>query len=220
MTTFPSLGGTLRPDQVHVWVVPLEDPAKPRRRELAHLAEGILLASYLALTPARLEFERGPGGKPRLRGEPLQYNLSHSERFALVAVSAELPVGVDVQAPHPATERPWFARRICSPREYAQLEREPLGPGSHGPAAGPAGLLRLWTRKEAVLKARGEGSYVAVNEIDVLDDRVAGGWRCVDLALGADAPGYTGVDAPGYCAAVALPDRAGTSVCLRRFVWP
>ena len=42
-------------------------------------AEGMLLASYLGLTPAMLEYERGPGGKPRLRGEPLQYNLSHSD---------------------------------------------------------------------------------------------------------------------------------------------
>ena len=73
--------------QVHVWVVPLDDPEKKRRRELAHLAEGILLASYLGVTPAMLEFERGPGGKPRLREEPLQFNLSHSERLALLALA-------------------------------------------------------------------------------------------------------------------------------------
>ena len=72
---------------LHVWVVPLDDPDKKRRRELAHLAEGLVLAAYLELTPAMLEFEQGPGGKPRLRGEPLQFNLSHSERLALLAVS-------------------------------------------------------------------------------------------------------------------------------------
>jgi 4'-phosphopantetheinyl transferase len=169
--------------EVHVWVVPLDDPEKRRRRELAHLAEGMLLASYLGVTPATLEFERGPGGKPRLRGEQLQFNLSHSDRLALVAISAELPVGVDVQAPHPSTAKPWFAKRICSPREYEHF----------GGVPGPDDVLRLWVRKEAVVKAHGEGSYVAVGEIDVLEDQVEGGWLCRDVEL----PG-----APGFRAAV------------------
>jgi 4'-phosphopantetheinyl transferase len=173
--------------EVHVWVVPLDDPDKKRRRELAHLAEGMLLASYLELTPAMLEFERAPGGKPRLRGEPLQYNLSHSERVALVAVSRNLPVGVDVQGPHATAEKPWFAKRICSPRELQHF----------GGAPAADDLIRLWARKEAVVKARGEGSYVAVGEIDVLEDRVAGGWRCHDIGL---------AQLPGFHAAVVFPD--------------
>jgi 4'-phosphopantetheinyl transferase len=185
---------------LHVWVVPLDDPEKKRRRELAHLAEGIVLASYLEVTPAMLEFERGPGGKPRLRREPLQYNLSHSEGVALVAVSRALPLGVDVQGPHPTTAKPWFAKRICSAREYEHF----------GGSPGPADLLRLWARKEAVIKARGEGSYVAVGEIDVLDDRVAGGWLCQDLEL---------PDAPGFHAAVAVRDEPDIAVSLRSFSW-
>lgn len=185
---------------VHVWVVPLDDPDKRRRRELAHLAEGMLLASYLKVTPAMLEFERGPGGKPRLRGEPLQYNLSHSERLALVGVTRSLPVGVDVQGPHPTAEKPWFAKRICSPREYAHF---------HG-APEPDDLLRLWARKEAVIKARGDGSYVAVGDIDVLEDQLAGGWLCLDVEL---------PDAPGFHAAVVHPDAPGTVVTTRTFTW-
>ena len=191
---------------LHVWVVPLDDPAKMRRRELAHLAQARLLAAYLGVTPAMLEFQRAPGGKPRLRGEPLQFNLSHSERLALVAVTTTLPVGVDVQGPHPTASKPWFAKRICSPREYAHFRGTPR----------PDDLLRLWARKEAVIKARGEGSYVAVGEIDVLDDRVAGGWLCRDLALD---------DAPGFHAAVAVqiePDLApapAPPVIVRTFAW-
>jgi phosphopantetheinyl transferase len=172
---------------IHVWVVPLDDPDKRRRRELAHLAERMLLASYLSLTPAMLEYERGPGGKPRLRGEPLQYNLSHCERLALVAVSRGLPLGVDVQGPHPTAEKPWFAKRICSARELEHFGNNPR----------PDDLIRLWARKEAVVKARGEGSYVAVGGIDVLEDRVEGGWLCQDISLG---------QAPGFHAAVAVRD--------------
>jgi phosphopantetheinyl transferase len=185
---------------VHVWVVPLDDPDKQRRRELAHLAQARLLASYLRLTPAMLEFERGPGGKPRLREEPLQYNLSHSERLALVAVSWSLPLGVDVQGPHPTAAKPWFAKRICSAREYEHFDGAPA----------PDDLLRLWSRKEAAVKARGEGSYVAVGEIDVLDDRLDGGWLCRDLELS---------DAPGFHAALVVRDAPGVTVTIRSFGW-
>jgi 4'-phosphopantetheinyl transferase len=186
--------------QVHVWVVPLDDPDKKRRRELAHLAEGILLASYLALTPAMLEFERAPGGKPQLRDEPLQFNLSHSERLALVAVALLMPLGVDVQGPHPNAGKPWFAKRVCTTGELEHFDGAP----------DPDDLLRLWARKEAVIKARGEGSYVAVGEIDVLDDHVAGGWLCRDLELD---------DAPGFHAAVAAPDAPGLTITTRAFSW-
>jgi phosphopantetheinyl transferase len=191
---------------VHVWVVPLDDPAKTRRRELAHLAEGRLLAAYLGVTPAMLEFERAPGGKPRLRGEPLQFNLSHSERLALVGVARSLPVGVDVQGPHPTAAKPWLAKRICSPREYEHF----------GGAPAPEALLRLWARKEAVIKARGDGSYVAVGEIDVLEDQLDDGWLCRDVEL---------ADAPGFHAAVAvrleptLRDASGPNLVVRSFAW-
>ena len=191
---------------VQVWVVALDDPDKKRRRELAHLAEGRLLAHYLGVTPAMLEFERAPGGKPRLRGEPLQFNLSHSDRVALLAVSPVLPVGIDVQGPHPNAAKPWFAKRICTAREYEQFRGEP----------GPDDLLRLWARKEAVIKARGEGSYVAVGDLDVLDDEIVGGWLCRDVVLS---------DAPGYHAAAAVRFESGLEgdfpleLSVRSFDW-
>jgi 4'-phosphopantetheinyl transferase len=185
---------------LHVWVVPLDDPAKQRRRELAHLAQARLLAAYLGVTPATLVIDRVPGGKPRLRGGELQYNLSHSDRLALLAVARALPVGIDVQGPHPTASKPWFAKRICTPRELERFLADPR----------PEELLRLWARKEAVIKARGEGSYVAVADVDVLDDVVAGGWRCLDVAL---------PQAPGYHAAVAVRDEPGVTMTLHEFAW-
>jgi phosphopantetheinyl transferase len=210
--------------EVHVWVVPLDDPDKRRRRELAHLAEGRLLASYLGVTPAMLEFERAAGGKPRLRGEPLQFNLSHSERIALVAVARERPVGVDVQVAHPNASKPWFARRVCTQREYERFAADPR----------PEELLRLWARKEAVIKARGEGSYVAAGELDVLDDQVQGGWLCRDVDLwqarrslpdaARELPGTGRADGAGrgYSAAVAVRHDAADpeiAVSVRGFAW-
>lgn len=68
-------------------------------------------------------------------------------------------------------------------------------------------LLRLWVRKEAVIKARGEGSALTMGTVDVLDDEVAGGWACRDLELSGP---------PGYRAALAM--RATPSaVAVRRF---
>jgi phosphopantetheinyl transferase len=185
---------------VHVWVVPLDDPDKKRRRELAHLAERQVLGAYLGVTPATVEITHGPAGKPRLAGDELQFNLSHSERLALLAVTHTLPVGVDVQAPHPTASKPWFAKRICTPREYEHFLRDPR----------PEELLRLWARKEAVIKARGLGSYVAVGDLDVLDAEVDGGWLCLDVDLG---------EASDYHAAVTVFREPGVAVTTRRFSW-
>jgi phosphopantetheine--protein transferase-like protein len=185
---------------VHVWVVPLDDPDKKRRRELAHLAERQVLGAYLGVTPATVEITRGPAGKPRLAGDELQFNLSHSERLGLLAVTQTLPVGVDVQAPHPTASKPWFAKRICTPREYEHFLRDPR----------PEELLRLWARKEAVIKARGLGSYVAVSDIDVLDPEVDGGWLCVDLDLG---------EASDYHAAVTVFREPDVVVTTLDFDW-
>lgn len=165
---------------VHVWVIALADADKARRRELAHLARDRLLAGYLGVGPSSLQFVRGPGGKPRLGDEALRFNLSHSDRLGLVGVSRARELGVDVQAPHPATGKPWFARRICTPREYSAYAEHPQ----------PERLLRLWVRKEAVVKARGDASLLALDGIDVSDEAVVGGWLCRDLELPGAPPGY------------------------------
>jgi phosphopantetheinyl transferase len=185
---------------VHVWVVPLDDPDKKRRRELAHLAERQVLGAYLGVTPATVEITHGPAGKPRLAGDELQFNLSHSEKLALLAVTQTLPVGVDVQAPHPTASKPWFAKRICTPREYEHYLGDPR----------PEELLRLWARKEAVIKARGLGSYVAVGDLDVLDAEVDGGWLCIDVDLG---------EASDYHAAVTVFREPGVVVTTLSFDW-
>jgi len=185
----------LGPSTVHVWVVPLDDPDKRRRRELAHAAQRRILAGYLGTDPEAVQLTRTRSGKPALAGGGLEFNLSHSGRLALVAVSRDLPVGVDVQEPHATVRKPWFAARICTPREYEAVGR----------LADPEALLRLWVRKEAVIKCRGEGSYVAVDGIDVLDDRVDGGWLCRDLPM---------VE-PGYHAAVATRAVPRLAVVLR-----
>jgi 4'-phosphopantetheinyl transferase len=179
---------------------------KRRRHELAHAAQDQILATYLDVEPQVLEYATLPGGKPILAGGAIEFNLSHSGQLALVAVSRDLQVGVDLEHPRNFRNEAGMARRICTASELEHLARTDARDE----------LLRLWVRKEAVVKATGEGLVRPVSEIDVLDNRVTGGWRCLDLPrIGAD-----GVRGDGYRAAVALPDLPGVSVALRSFSDP
>jgi 4'-phosphopantetheinyl transferase len=125
-----------------------------------------LLSGYLGVEPAAVQLETAAGGKPRLAGahagSGLQFNLSHSRGVVVVAVGVGRRVGVDVEFCRPDLDVERLARRFFSPAELEQL----LGlPASQRPAAFYAG----WTRKEAYLKARGDG--------------VAGGLRHFAVAL-------------------------------------
>ena len=167
---------------LHVWVVPLDDPDKKRRRELAHLAEGRVLASYLGVTPAMLEFERGP-----TRQAAAARRAAAVQPLALRAAGAaggDSPRCRSGSTCRGRTRRPrsrGSRSGSASPREYERFAANP----------DPEELLRLWARKEAVIKARGEGSYVAVDGIDVLDDEIDGGWLCRDIALSGRARATT-----------------------------
>jgi phosphopantetheinyl transferase len=167
---------------VDVWTVRLGRPD----RQLARNALRAILADYLDAPPDSLEIETNPQGKPYLRGDQLHFNLSHSRDIALVAISRRAPVGIDLEHSREFRAPDRLARRICSAREYALLERF-----GHPAGAAPEAqqqLLRLWVRKEAVLKGTGEGLGRALDEVDVLDDAVVDGWRCLDLP--SPAPGF------------------------------
>jgi 4'-phosphopantetheinyl transferase len=74
-----------------------------------------VLAVYLRERPQRIRFERGEHGKPRLAdgGPRLEFNLSHSAEVALVAVSGELEVGVDVERVRPKRGNAFYRRWAC-----------------------------------------------------------------------------------------------------------
>lgn len=121
---------------------------RDRRRYLAaHVALRTVLAAQLGSDPARLVFERGPFGKPRLRGPRLRFSLSHSEDLAVIAVDREAEVGVDVEMLRDVD--PALAEQVCTATERRQIEADP----AHRARA----FLTCWTRKEACLKALGWG---------------------------------------------------------------
>jgi 4'-phosphopantetheinyl transferase len=157
-----------------------------------------VLARAAGRAPERLDFGRGPFGKPFLRGAgaELGFSLSRAREVVLLAV-ARVEVGVDVEhgAHLPADPEglSGLARRVLTPREHAAFARIPS-------AARSGALLALWARKEALLKALGTGLARAPDTLHVgLGPRGAaqGRFRTRDLA----AP-------PGFAASLAVAGRA------------
>lgn len=124
----------------------LRGPLLRGRFVLAHAALRRILGAALRQPPQRLPFTHGARGKPALAG--LHFNLSHADDLALIVVSHEVPVGVDLEAARPAAAVD--LRTVLSPLERATLHR--LADGERA-----AATLRCWVRKEALLKAAGLG---------------------------------------------------------------
>ena len=131
----------------------------PRDRHYWAACHGILreiLGLYLNEHPRDIEIVSEPGGKPRLRqnpscGEPLvKFNLSHSNGLALVAVTLAVEVGIDVENVRPGFATAEIAERYFSLEEQAELRSLPDELRTEA-------FFHCWTRKEAFLKARGQG---------------------------------------------------------------
>jgi 4'-phosphopantetheinyl transferase len=121
-----------------------------------------LLGRYLRTPPRSIGLRLGPNGKPLLtQSSPaLHFNLAHSEGLALLALALDLEVGVDVEQIRGGPDLAAIAPRFFSPRENAQLDAVA--------AAGRAeAFYQCWTRKEAVIKATGEGLSRPLHSFDV-----------------------------------------------------
>ncbi|HKH91547.1 MAG TPA: 4'-phosphopantetheinyl transferase superfamily protein [Gemmatimonadaceae bacterium] len=141
--------------------------AHRRRYVASHGALRVLLADYLGVAPEDIAYELGVHGKPTLAADlrspaRVEFNLSHSEDIALVALARARPVGVDVQHWSPGVEHLRLAERFFSARERDALRA--LSDSSDGIAAG---FFAAWTRKEAYLKATGDGIARGLQHFDV-----------------------------------------------------
>jgi len=212
---FASPFPALAPGEVHVWALDLDDApaatlatlldAGERRRAGAyiHAEHGrrfvagrgllrLLLGRYLDEAPEQLSFTCKAAGKPMLAGASrfgwLQFNVAHTGRLALYAVASGRDVGVDVE--QILAER--FSLRIAdtffSPREAALIRRLAEPRRAHT-------FFTLWTRREALLKATGDG-LAGLDACDLNPDRPTR-WQVQDLHV-----------ATGYAAALAVQGRS------------
>ncbi len=132
------------------------------RFAIAHANRRRVLGAYLHRTPDSLRFRSGLLGKPELVSVPpertLHFNLSHTRTIALLALSMNTEVGVDVEDIKPIENG--VAERYFSPAELtalAALEGEQW----------LRGFYNCWTRKEAILKAEGVGLKLPLDSFDV-----------------------------------------------------
>lgn len=121
-----------------------------------------LLASYLDADPATLQFSYGPNGKPALKSDSsgLQFNLSHSQDRAAVAITRDHEVGVDIEYVRPEFAQETIAEQFFSKQECAALRALPV---AHQARA----FFDCWTRKEAFVKASGSGLTFGLADFDV-----------------------------------------------------
>jgi 4'-phosphopantetheinyl transferase len=131
---------------------------------IAHGALRTILASYLDAQPQHLRFTHGSHGKPDLSKDSnpieLTFNLSHSGDLALLAVGLGMHLGVDVEVVRSDLGGQEIAERYFSDPEVKKLLA--LAPGNRADA-----FFQCWTRKEAYIKARGEGLSIPLDSFDV-----------------------------------------------------
>lgn len=113
-----------------------------------------LLGVRTKTAPDQLTFSYGPCGKPYLESpttaEQVQFNISHSNGQVIIALCDNRRVGVDIERIRPETDWQPVARHCFSPAEIDALRSFP-------PDLRSAAFFRIWTCKEAFLKATGVG---------------------------------------------------------------
>lgn len=176
-------------NEIHVWRASLDLPASDLvqlqatltadeikraarfyfEKDRAHYIAGrglvrAILGRYLNLDPAEIRFLYGRYGKPELdnsmRRPDIFFNVAHSRGLALIAIATERKVGVDLEYIRRGVEIESIAARFFAPSENAVI-RALTGDQQR------EAFYKCWTRKEAVLKARGDGMTCPLDQIEV-----------------------------------------------------
>jgi 4'-phosphopantetheinyl transferase len=176
----------------------------------------LLLGRHLGLAPGRVEFAYGAGGKPEVSSGPsrgLAFNVSHSAGRALIALAHHRALGIDLERERPLPEMDAIAESHFSPAERVALRSLP-------PSERRAAFFRCWTRKEAFVKATGDG---LIHPLDAFDVTLSPGEPARLLAV-RDAPAEAArwwlqdIEVPlGFHGALVVEGRPARVEC---WMWP
>jgi 4'-phosphopantetheinyl transferase len=219
-------------DEIHVWSIELPDGGQfsasltrclsveeaaraarfiferdRARFTVAHAALRDILSTYTREDAATLRFLAAEKGKPYLPDHPdLRFNLSHSGSWALVAIANGRDVGVDIEAIR--GERPTvdIAERFFAPEEVIELMETPENLRTQA-------FFACWSRKEAYIKARGEGLHIPLDSFEVSLGEVA------ILRKAEDRERWTlcSLEAPAGYQAALIAEGSGWRV--KRYAW-
>jgi 4'-phosphopantetheinyl transferase len=179
---------SLRHDEVHVWRADLSQmlasvasccqlltPDEYQRaekfrfakdRERFILARGLLrtiLSHYLHLRPEQLRFSYNAWGKPSLAqhcGGALRFNVSHAHELALYGITSGREIGLDLEHMREDMDCEQIAERFFSRREVEMLRALPASQRT-------VAFFNCWVRKEAYIKAKGQGLSLPLDDFDV-----------------------------------------------------
>jgi 4'-phosphopantetheinyl transferase len=203
----------LRAGEVHLWMIALTPTTSSERGSLSddewlrsarfvfsddrerYLTSRVrlreILGAYLHEDPARLNFSRGPHGKPALSGDHglLRFNLSHADDSMLLAITHGREVGVDLEGLRDNVHHEMLSEHYFSPEDQWALRITPEQDRARK-------FFELWTATEARLKALGLGLNENPNR-----------FASAELALRSFAP------QPGYAGAVAVEGRGFELAC-------
>ena len=133
---------------------------------LTRALERDVLSRYLGVEPAALGFTRNKYGKPAIAEPtecPITYSLSHTKGLSVCAVAFEQMIGIDVESLQRTPSHQDISKRFFAASEAAYLET--LGEGQNRTE-----FLKLWTLKEAFIKARGVGLSIPLNSFEIKMD--------------------------------------------------
>lgn len=230
----PDGQGYLDKDDVHIWRVDanaytrhlphleglLSQDERERARQyhadidreryiVARALLRIILGKYLEAEPARLRFVYGPNGKPdlveSLMSHRLRFNLSHSNGWTLYAITYDREIGVDIEHIRPGVDVLGIAKRWFSRNEHVALHALP------SPLHVQA-FYTAWTRKEAYLKALGQGlaggldnfevslrpSEPATLNVHAQDPHEVLRWKLEDVPIGRDYAATVAAEGHGW----------------------
>ena len=172
-----------------------------------------ILGMYLQRAAKAVSFCYGLHGKPALAqdsgGNTIRFNLSHSNGVAVYAIARGREIGIDLEFIRQDLEVEQLAERFFSQREIATFRGLPVNLREYA-------FFLCWTRKEAYIKARGEGLFLPLDQFDVslipgepaallrtqADPDEALRWSLQELSIG-----------PSYVSALAVEGRGGSLSC-------
>jgi 4'-phosphopantetheinyl transferase len=189
------------PDREHL--VGLDDVAT-RVHLTSRAAQRLILSRYLGVSPDEIVVDRScercgdpQHGRPRVPGAALDYSVSHTRAWVLVAVVGDGRVGANLDARPADRDLEDLAAAALTPAERRTWRRLPARDRADA-------LLAYWTRKEATTKLTGHGLTIPLRDLDVTGPRPTLLTRDPSVRLPYPRPYLTHVPAPaGHSAALA-----------------